>query len=248
MKDKKTTDFGYEQVPVNAKASKVADVFHSVAKQYDCMNDVMSLGLHRRWKRFTLSQTGLKPGQQALDLAGGTGDLALKLAKQVGESGRVVLSDINPSMLDVGKNRMIDANALNVDVVEANAEALPFEENTFDCVTMAFGLRNVTHKDKALKEIFRVLKLGGKCLILEFSKPTSHLLNTIYDQYSFKLIPKFGKWIANDEASYQYLVESIRMHPDQETLLGMMKNQGFDQAGYFNLTGGIVALHYGYKV
>ncbi len=243
------THFGYQQVPVGEKAGRVAEVFHSVADKYDVMNDVMSMGVHRLWKRFTLSQTGLKAGQKVLDLAGGTGDLAMKMASMVGPSGQVVLSDINGSMLRRGRERLIDHGiAGNVEYVQANAECLPFPDNTFDCVTMAFGLRNVTDKDKALASIFRVIKPGGRLLVLEFSKPVAPGLAPVYDAYSFKLLPLMGKLIANDAESYQYLAESIRMHPDQDTLKAMMEAVGFSQVKYHNLTGGIVALHKAFKV
>ena len=243
------THFGYQQVPVGEKAKRVADVFHSVADNYDIMNDVMSLGVHRIWKRFTLSQTGLKAGQKVLDLAGGTGDLAMKMAGMVGPSGQVVLSDINGSMLRRGRERLTDNGiAGNIEYVQANAECLPFPENTFDCITIAFGLRNVTDKDKALRSMNRILKPGGRLLILEFSKPVAPGLAPIYDIYSFKLLPLMGKLIAKDAESYQYLAESIRMHPDQETLKGMMDEAGFSKTKYHNLTGGIVALHKGFKV
>lgn len=243
------THFGYQQVPIGEKAKRVADVFHSVADNYDIMNDVMSFGVHRLWKRFTLSQTGLKSGQKVLDLAGGTGDLAMKMSVMVGASGQVVLSDINGSMLRRGRERLIDNGiAGNVEYVQANAECLPFADNTFDCITIAFGLRNVTDKDKALRSMLRILKPGGRLLVLEFSKPVAPGLAPIYDTYSFKLLPLMGKYIAKDEESYQYLAESIRMHPDQETLKGMMENAGFNKVKYHNLSGGIVALHKGYKV
>lgn len=243
------THFGFQQVPVGEKAKRVADVFHSVADNYDIMNDVMSFGVHRVWKRFTLSQTGLKAGNKVLDLAGGTGDLAMKMATMVGPSGQVILSDINGSMLRRGRERLIDHGiAGNVDYVQANAECLPFPDNTFDCITIAFGLRNVTDKDKALRSMYRVLKPGGRLLVLEFSKPVTPGLSTVYDAYSFKLLPMMGKLIAKDADSYQYLAESIRMHPDQETLKSMMEAAGFDKAKYHNLTGGIVALHKGFKV
>lgn len=243
------THFGYQQVPVGEKAKRVADVFHSVADNYDLMNDVMSLGVHRIWKRFTLSQTGLKTGQKVLDLAGGTGDLAMKMATMVGSSGQVVLSDINGSMLRRGRERLTDNGiAGNIEYVQANAECLPFPDNTFDCITIAFGLRNVTDKDKALRSMYRVLKPGGRLLVLEFSKPVIPGLAPVYDAYSFKLLPLMGKLIAKDADSYQYLAESIRMHPDQETLKGMMEAAGFSKTKYHNLTGGIVALHKGFKV
>jgi len=243
------THFGFQQVPVGEKAKRVADVFHSVADNYDIMNDVMSLGVHRIWKRFTLSQTGLKAGQKVLDLAGGTGDLAMKMAGMVGPSGQVVLSDINGSMLRRGRERLTDNGiAGNIEYVQANAECLPFPDNTFDCITIAFGLRNVTDKDKALRSMNRILKPGGRLLVLEFSKPVTPGLAPVYDIYSFKLLPLMGKLIAKDAESYQYLAESIRMHPDQETLKGMMDEAGFSKTKYHNLTGGIVALHKGFKV
>ncbi len=243
------THFGYQQVPIAEKAQRVADVFHSVADNYDIMNDVMSLGVHRLWKRFTLSQTGLKAGQKVLDLAGGTGDLAMKMSSMVGPAGQVVLSDINGSMLRRGRERLIDHGiAGNVQYVQANAESLPFADNTFDCITIAFGLRNVTDKDKALRSMHRVLKPGGRLLVLEFSKPVAPGLASVYDVYSFKILPLMGKFIAKDEESYQYLAESIRMHPDQQTLKAMMREAGFDKVKYHNLTGGIVALHKAYKI
>jgi len=243
------THFGFQQVPVGEKAKRVADVFHSVADNYDIMNDVMSLGIHRIWKRFTLSQTGLKAGQKVLDLAGGTGDLAMKMAGMVGPSGQVVLSDINGSMLRRGRERLTDNGiAGNIEYVQANAECLPFPDNTFDCITIAFGLRNVTDKDKALRSMNRILKPGGRLLVLEFSKPVTPGLAPVYDIYSFKLLPLMGKLIAKDAESYQYLAESIRMHPDQETLKGMMDEAGFSKTKYHNLTGGIVALHKGFKI
>ncbi len=243
------THFGYQQVPIGEKAKRVAEVFHSVADNYDIMNDVMSLGVHRIWKRFTLSQTGLRLGQKVLDLAGGTGDLAMKMSTMVGPSGLVILSDINGSMLKRGRERLIDNGiAGNIEYVQANAECLPFADDTFDCITMAFGLRNVTDKDKALKSMLRVLKPGGRLLILEFSKPVAPGLAPVYDAYSFKLLPLMGKYIAKDEESYQYLAESIRMHPDQKMLKSMMHDAGFNNVKYNNLSGGIVALHKGYKV
>jgi len=243
------THFGYEQVDVQDKVKKVAGVFHSVADKYDVMNDLMSFGVHRLWKRFTLSQTGLKSGQRALDLAGGTGDLALRMSRMVGPSGEVVLSDINSSMLSRGRERLIDKGvAGNMRYVQANAECLPFPDNYFDCITMAFGLRNVTDKDTALRSMYRVLKPGGRLLVLEFSKPVAPGLAPVYDVYSFKILPAMGKLVANDADSYQYLAESIRMHPDQETLQAMMEDAGFDKTSYHNLTGGVVALHKGFKL
>ena len=247
-RDDKTTHFGFREVPESAKAGMVGQVFSSVASRYDIMNDVMSLGVHRLWKRFTLEQAGVRAGQKVLDLAGGTGDLAAQFVTPVGPSGSVTVADINAAMLDVGRARFADRGlAGNVEFVQANAECLPFPDNHFDCITIAFGLRNVTRIDLALASMFRVLKPGGRLLVLEFSKPVLPGLNAVYDAYSFHLLPKLGKLIANDEDSYRYLVESIRKHPDQETLKGMMEKAGFERTHYFNLSGGIVALHKGYK-
>lgn len=244
----RTADFGYEEVPYEEKAQRVRGVFDSVADKYDIMNDLMSGGVHRLWKRYTLSRTALKPGQQALDVAGGTGDLTRGMAEQVGPEGRVVLSDINPNMLANGRRRLIDKGVVgNVEFVEANAEDLPFADNSFHCVTIGFGLRNVTDKHKALAEMQRVLKPGGRLLVLEFSRPVLPGLNTLYDAYSFRLLPLMGRLVANDEASYRYLAESIRKFPDQETLRQMLLDAGFDEVSYHNLTGGIVALHIGLK-
>lgn len=249
MDKQDTTHFGFQQVPVAEKANKVAGVFHSVADKYDVMNDVMSMGIHRLWKRITIDESGARRGQKVLDLAGGTGDLAAKFARIVGETGEVVLSDINASMLANGKRRLIDMGlGGNVKFIQANAECLPFVDNHFDIITIAFGLRNVTDKDAALRSMLRVLKPGGRLLVLEFSKPVLPGLAPIYDQYSFKLLPLMGKLIANDAASYQYLAESIRMHPDQDTLKGMMEAAGFERVTYRNMTGGIVALHKGFKL
>lgn len=242
------THFGFKNVDKAQKASMVADVFHSVAGKYDLMNDLMSMGIHRLWKRFTIDCSGVRQGQKVLDLAGGTGDLTAKFSRIVGNTGKVVLADINDSMLKVGRDKLRDKGILgNVEYVQANAEALPFPDNTFDIITIAFGLRNVTDKDKALASMYRVLKPGGRLLVLEFSKPEYELLNKVYDAYSFHLLPKIGQLVANDADSYQYLAESIRMHPDQETLKGMMEQVGFEQTTYHNLTGGIVALHRGFK-
>jgi demethylmenaquinone methyltransferase / 2-methoxy-6-polyprenyl-1,4-benzoquinol methylase len=242
-------DFGYEQVAWGDKAERVHSVFASVARKYDVMNDLMSFGVHRLWKQFTLSLTGLRPGQRALDVAGGTGDLAAGMLRQVGKSGRVVLSDVNPAMLEIGRDRLLDQGfAGNVEYLIADAENLPFQDNSFDCVTIGFGLRNVTDKAAALKSMHRVLKSGGQLLVLEFSTPTAPGLKPIYDAYSFRVLPLLGRFVARDEASYRYLAESIRMHPDQETLLEMLRAAGFAQARYHNLTGGIVALHRGYKI
>jgi demethylmenaquinone methyltransferase/2-methoxy-6-polyprenyl-1,4-benzoquinol methylase len=244
----KTTHFGYKQVNVEEKAGKVADVFHSVAGNYDLMNDLMSGGVHRLWKRVTIEMSGVRPGHHVLDIAGGTGDLAAKFSKIVGPQGTVVLADINDSMLKVGRDRLVDRGITdNVRFSQADAQYLPFPDNTFDVITIAFGLRNVTDKDMALRSMLRVLKPGGKLLVLEFSKPPNTLLSKIYDGYSFNILPKLGKLFANDADSYQYLAESIRMHPDQETLQGMMDNAGFANTDYHNMTGGIVALHRGVK-
>jgi demethylmenaquinone methyltransferase/2-methoxy-6-polyprenyl-1,4-benzoquinol methylase len=242
-------DFGFEQVPRGEKAGRVRSVFASVAGKYDVMNDLMSLGVHRLWKQFALSLTGLRPGQHALDVAGGSGDLARGLVRQVGKSGRVFLSDINANMLAVGRDRLLDAgHAGNLECLIADAERLPFADNSFDCVTIGFGLRNVTDKDRALKSMHRVLKSGGQLLVLEFSTPVTPGLKPLYDAYSFKVLPTLGRLVAGDADSYRYLAESIRMHPDQETLLGMLQAAGFSHARYHNLSGGIVALHRGYKI
>ncbi|MDX1390947.1 MAG: bifunctional demethylmenaquinone methyltransferase/2-methoxy-6-polyprenyl-1,4-benzoquinol methylase UbiE [Rheinheimera sp.] len=243
-----TTHFGYKTVAAEQKVSMVANVFHSVAAKYDLMNDVMSLGIHRLWKRFTIDCSGVRAGQQVLDLAGGTGDITALFSKRVGPTGKVVLADINASMLSVGRDKLRDLGLVNnIDYVQANAEALPFADNSFDIVSIGFGLRNVTDKAAALRSIFRVLKPGGRLLVLEFSKPEQAWLSKVYDLYSFKLLPVMGQLIANDKESYQYLAESIRMHPDQETLKSMMQQAGFAEVSYHNLTGGIVALHRGYK-
>lgn len=247
MDNKQTTHFGYKDVPVEDKVKHVAGVFHSVANHYDVMNDLMSMGIHRLWKRFTLASSGVRKGSSVLDIAGGTGDLTLKFSKLVGESGQVVLADINASMLNVGRDRLTDLGAVgNIDYVQANAESLPFPDNSFDCITIAFGLRNVTDKDAALRSMYRVLKPGGQLMVLEFSKPADWI-TPVYDMYSFKLLPKIGKVVLDDEDSYRYLAESIRMHPDQETLKNMMVEAGFERCDYHNMTAGIVALHTGYK-
>lgn len=246
--NKDTTHFGYEEVRRQDKAGKVAGVFHSVASNYDLMNDVMSMGIHRLWKRYTIEMSGVRSGQRVLDIAGGTGDLAAKFSELVGETGEVVLADINESMLEVGRERLVDRGVLaNVSYVQANAEVLPFPNNYFDCITIAFGLRNVTDKDAALRSMLRVLKPGGRLLVLEFSRPVVPALGKLYDVYSFKLLPLMGKLIAKDDSSYRYLAESIRMHPKQEELLAMMQEAGFERCEYFNLSGGVVALHRGYK-
>lgn len=242
------TDFGYQQVPIHEKTAKVVEVFSSVASKYDIMNDLMSLGIHRYWKRFAIELSGVRQGQQVLDLAGGTGDLAKHLVKRVGEQGRVCLTDINANMLMVGRDRLLDRGIITqVDYIQANAESLPFASNYFDCVTIAFGLRNVTDKAKALRAMYRVLKPGGRLIVLEFSKPVLPILEYIYDTYSFHLLPKIGQLIANDAASYQYLVESIRMHPNQEQLKTLILDAGFDECDYFNLSAGIVAAHRAFK-
>ena len=239
----KTTHFGFQQVDVDQKQGLVKGVFDSVASNYDLMNDVMSLGTHRLWKNYTIASSNVSKGDKVLDIAGGTGDLAIKFRKKVGDSGKVILSDINGSMLEEGRKNLINHGVIDVDFIQANAESLPFEDNTFDCVSIAFGLRNVTHKNIALKQMHRVLKKGGSLLVLEFSKVENEMLEKIYDAYSFNLIPKLGQFFANDEDSYQYLAESIRKHPDQETLKAMALDAGFGFCEYHNLSGGIVALH-----
>jgi demethylmenaquinone methyltransferase/2-methoxy-6-polyprenyl-1,4-benzoquinol methylase len=248
MSDDSSTDFGFQRVSRADKARRVRGVFDSVAGNYDLMNDLMSAGTHRLWKRFTLSLANLRPGQRALDVAGGSGDLAAGLARQVGEHGLVVLTDINAAMLARGRDRLIDAGlAGNVACVQANAEQLPFPDAMFDCVTIGFGLRNVTDKPAALSAMRRTLKPGGQLLVLEFSRPSVAALQPLYDAYSFRILPLLGRFVARDEASYRYLAESIRMHPDQETLLRMMQEAGLEGCRYHNLSGGIVAVHRGYK-
>lgn len=244
--NKTTTHFGFKTVEESEKAQKVAEVFHSVARKYDVMNDLMSAGLHRVWKHFTIETSGARTGQRVLDIAGGTGDLSRAFAKKVGPSGEVWLTDINSSMLGVGRDRLLD-EGVALPVAQCDAEKLPFPDNYFDIVSVAFGLRNMTHKDAALKEMQRVLKPGGRLLVLEFSKVWQPL-KPAYDLYSFKLLPFMGKLVTNDADSYQYLAESIRMHPDQETLKQMMGDAGFDRVEYFNLSAGIVALHKGIKL
>jgi demethylmenaquinone methyltransferase/2-methoxy-6-polyprenyl-1,4-benzoquinol methylase len=243
--EENTTHFGFKTVAESEKARKVGEVFHSVASRYDLMNDVMSGGLHRLWKRFTVETSGVLPGNRVLDIAGGSGDLSRLFAKKVGKLGQVILTDINASMLGVGRDRMLD-EGLAVPAAQCDAEKLPFPDNYFDCVSVAFGLRNMTHKDRALKEMHRVLKPGGRLLVLEFSQVWKPL-QPAYDAYSFKLLPVMGKLLANDADSYRYLAESIRMHPDQETLKQMMLEAGFDKVDYHNLTAGVVALHKGFK-
>lgn len=244
----KTTHFGYREVPEPDKENLVAEVFRSVAPKYDLMNDLMSFGLHRFWKQYTITHAAIRPGQTVLDVAAGTGDLTKLFAKLVGKQGKVIMTDINDAMLTIGRDRLADAGVLgNVDYVQADAEHLPFADNSVDCVTIAFGLRNVTDKTAALKAMYRVLKPGGKLLILEFSHAEAPLINKLYNFYSFNVIPKMGELVTQDRASYQYLVESIRMHPNQKTLKAMMLESGFEEVDYFNLSGGIVALHKGFK-
>ncbi|MHB0888035.1 bifunctional demethylmenaquinone methyltransferase/2-methoxy-6-polyprenyl-1,4-benzoquinol methylase UbiE [Acidithiobacillus sp.] len=244
-----TTHFGYQEVPENRKEDLVRGVFSNVAAKYDLMNDMMSLGVHRLWKRFTVDLARARPGQRLLDLAGGTGDLAAALYPKVRPNGSIVVSDINPDMLEVGRKRLADKGIFDgVEFVEANAEALPFADREFDLVTLAFGIRNMTHPERALREIHRVLKTGGRVLILEFSHPRWPGLQSIYDFYSFNLLPRLGEWIAKDRESYQYLVESIRRFPDQETFQAMMEDAGLARVEVFNLSGGIVAVHRGYRL
>jgi demethylmenaquinone methyltransferase / 2-methoxy-6-polyprenyl-1,4-benzoquinol methylase len=247
--DGRTADFGFERVPWSDKKRRVRGVFDSVAPRYDLMNDVMSGGLHRLWKRAAIAHTGLRPGQQALDVAAGSGDLAQGLARRVGRAGRVIVTDINARMLAEGRDRLYDAGlAGNVDYLLADAEALPFRDGAFHCVTIGFGLRNVTDKDAALGSMYRVLKPGGRLVVLDFSKAHLGPLEPIYELYSLHVLPRLGAWLARDADSYRYLAESIRRHPDQDTLKAMMERQGFERCEYLNLTAGIVALHIGYKL
>jgi len=248
MQDNDRTHFGFEEIPAADKQRRVGAVFDSVAQKYDLMNDVMSLGVHHLWKRFTLEMCGLRPGHEVLDLAGGTGDLALKQAAMVAPGGRVVLADINAAMLESGRDRALDAGLVDgLDTVQCNAEILPFADARFDCISMAFGLRNVTDKDRALASMLRVLKPGGRLCVLEFSHPLYAPLEKLYDFYSFQILPRMGEVIARDRASYQYLAESIRMHPNQEELKQIILDQGFDEVQVHNLSGGIVALHRAFK-
>lgn len=247
--DAREADFGYERVPWGEKKARVRGVFDSVAPNYDLMNDVMSGGLHRLWKRFTLAKTGLRPGQHALDVAAGSGDLAAGMARQVGKSGRVVVTDINAAMLAEGRDRLLNAGIVgNVEFVLADAENLPFPDGSFHCVTIGFGLRNVTDKDAALRSMYRVLKPGGRLIVLEFSRAHLGPLAPVYEAYSFNVLPQLGKLLAGDSESYRYLAESIRKHPDQDTLKAMMESAGFERCTYFNLTAGIVAVHVGYRL
>ncbi len=243
-----TTHFGFTTVNRDDKEQLVRGVFDSVASRYDVMNDLMSAGIHRLWKRFTIELSAVRPGQTVLDIAGGTGDLSARFSTLVGAEGRVILADINASMLAVGRDKLLDAGAFgNLHMVQCDAQTLPFPDNSIDCITIAFGLRNVTDKDLALQSMERILKPGGRLLVLEFSKPTSALLQKVYDTYSFRILPMMGRLVANDEDSYRYLAESIRQHPDQETLLGMMEEAGYVDCQYHNMTGGIVAVHRGIK-
>lgn len=249
MSDENTTHFGYKTVRTEDKAGMVRGVFDSVASKYDLMNDVMSMGIHRLWKRFAIELAGVRRGQKILDLASGTGDLADRFAGLIGPEGLVIMSDINAAMLEVGRERMLDrGHAGNIAYVQINAEKLPVADNSLDLVTIAFGLRNVTEKSAALGAMYQALKPGGRALVLEFSKPTNKPLEKLYDIYSFNLLPKMGQVIAGDAESYRYLAESIRMHPDQETLKGMMEEVGFERCDVHNLTGGIVAVHRGFKL
>ncbi len=243
-----TTHFGYKTIPSSEKTDRVASVFHSVAKRYDLMNDLMSFGLHRLWKQMAVAKCAIRPKQTILDLAGGTGDMTRLMAKQLGKNGHIVLSDINHSMMSVGRDRLLNEGiVLSLHSVQANAESLPFSNNSFDCVMIAFGLRNVTYKDMTLAEITRILKPGGRVVILEFSHPQTPTLNKLYDAYSFSVLPFLGKLITQDEESYRYLAESIRMHPDQETLKTMMEQAGLERCEYQNIHQGIVAIHLGFK-
>ncbi len=249
MSERDSTHFGFKTVPSGDKASLVRGVFDSVANKYDLMNDLMSFGVHRLWKRFAIELAGVRTGQVILDLASGTGDLADRFAGLVGPQGLVVMSDINASMLSVGRDRMADRGHVgNIAYAQIDAEQLPLADDSLDLITIAFGLRNVTHKERALQSMFRALKPGGRALVLEFSKPTSKPLQKIYDAYSFGVLPRMGRLVANDPDSYRYLAESIRMHPDQETLKGMMEDAGFERCDVHNLTGGIVAVHRGFKL
>lgn len=242
------THFGYQEVSWEDKPRRVEQVFDSVASRYDLMNDLMSMGVHRLWKRFAIDLAAVRPDEAVLDLAAGTGDLALAMAPRLGPRGQLILGDYNGNMLRLGRDRMIDRGHVDVAYVQADAESLPFADDHFDVVTMAFGLRNVRDKDAALRSIYRVLKPGGRLLVLEFSKPLHPLLGKAYDAYSFSVLPRLGKLVADDADSYQYLAESIRKHPDQATLQAMFEAAGLERTQVFNLTGGVVALHRGYKL
>jgi demethylmenaquinone methyltransferase/2-methoxy-6-polyprenyl-1,4-benzoquinol methylase len=242
------THFGYEDVPLADKQKRVGAVFSSVARRYDLMNDLMSFGVHRLWKRFAVDLAGVRPGERVLDVAGGTGDLAREFRRQAGPQGLVLLTDINGDMLRQGRERLADHGVVDLPLVQLNAEKLPFAEGSFDCITIGFGLRNVTDKDAALASMTRALKPGGRLLVLEFSKPLNAGLAKVYDEYSFRLLPLMGRVVANDADSYRYLAESIRMHPDQDTLKGMMEKAGLARVQVYNLTGGVVAVHRGYRL
>ncbi len=244
-----TTHFGFKRVAAEEKANLVRGVFDSVAQSYDIMNDLMSMGVHRIWKRIAVQLSNVRKGERVLDLAGGTGDLTTLFEQRVGDEGNVVLADINSEMLRTGRNRLIDRGLVgNIQYTQVNAECLPFADESFDCVCIAFGLRNVTDKDAALRSMYRVLKPGGRAIVLEFSHPIDPITEKVYDFYSFNLLPKIGKWVAKDEDSYRYLAESIRMHPKQDELKAMMETAGFQRCEYFNMTQGIVAVHRGYKI
>ncbi|HZZ93477.1 MAG TPA: bifunctional demethylmenaquinone methyltransferase/2-methoxy-6-polyprenyl-1,4-benzoquinol methylase UbiE [Usitatibacter sp.] len=245
MSDERTTHFGYRQVPEEEKARRVGDVFRSVAPSYDLMNDLMSLGLHRAWKRFAIELSGVRAGSRVLDVASGSGDLARGFAQRAGPTGQVWMTDINAAMLAVGRDRLLDAG-LFAPMALCDAERLPFADASFDCVSVAFGLRNMTHKDRALAEMARVTRPGGRVLVLEFSRVWKPL-ERAYDAYSFGILPRIGRYVARDEEAYRYLAESIRMHPDQETLKGMMEQAGLARVEYFNLSAGVVALHRGFR-
>jgi demethylmenaquinone methyltransferase/2-methoxy-6-polyprenyl-1,4-benzoquinol methylase len=247
--ENQSTDFGFERVEPQEKTRRVGEVFSSIASRYDLMNDLMSMGIHRAWKRYAIHIAQIKPGAHILDVAGGTGDMSALFNSAAGEQGMVIVSDINNAMLSEGRDRLIDRGVVNgLQYVQANAEALPFARNSFDCICIAFGLRNVTNKDVALRSMFENVKYGGSVVILEFSKVVLPLLAKLYEMYSFHFIPRLGQMIAGDKDSYRYLVESISMHPDQETLKEMMEKAGFSRVDYYNLTGGIVAVHKGYKL
>ncbi|MEQ8426240.1 MAG: bifunctional demethylmenaquinone methyltransferase/2-methoxy-6-polyprenyl-1,4-benzoquinol methylase UbiE [Gammaproteobacteria bacterium] len=249
MTDQQTTDFGFQKVSSDEKTRRVRQVFTSVAAEYDLMNDLMSLGVHRLWKRHAVHLCSIKKDDQVLDLAGGTGDIAALIKPRLGDDGSLTVCDINADMLQHGRDRFINTGTFDgINYVQANAECLPFADNNFDCITIAFGLRNVTDKGKALRSMYSKLKYGSRIMVLEFSRIAMPVLAKFYDQYSFKLIPRIGKLVANDEESYQYLVESIRMHPDQDNLRAMMEAAGFEKVSYLNLSGGIVAIHRGYKL